>query len=99
MNSAVIGNPFIFDTLKDAAVFGKPEPSVQELVTACVVRKEGAEVRIIMRYWLAGASYMPHIYLNICREVSMLAMRMKQQSYLCVQMFFIRYEKSRDQYT
>jgi len=25
-------------------VFGKPEASVQELVTACVVRKEGAEV-------------------------------------------------------
>ena len=30
--------------VKDAAVFGKPEPSVQELVTACVVRKEGALV-------------------------------------------------------
>merc|ERR1712032_1123330 len=32
------------DGVQDAAVFGKPEPSVQELVTACVVRKEGAEV-------------------------------------------------------
>ena len=32
------------DFVKDAAVFGKPEPSVQELVTACVVRKEGALV-------------------------------------------------------
>merc|ERR1712083_235167 len=30
--------------VKDAAVFGKPEPSVQELVTACVVRKKDAEV-------------------------------------------------------
>ena len=29
---------------QDAAVFGKPEPTVQELVTACVVRKENAEV-------------------------------------------------------
>jgi len=30
--------------VEDAAVFGKPEPTVQELVTACVVKKEGAEV-------------------------------------------------------
>ena len=29
---------------QDAAVFGMPEPSVQELVTACVVRKKDAEV-------------------------------------------------------
>ena len=28
----------------DAAVFGKPEPAVQELVTALVVKKEGVEV-------------------------------------------------------
>ena len=46
--------------MQDAAVFGKPEASVQEVVTACVVRKEGAEVRIIMGHWLAGAPYMPH---------------------------------------
>ena len=26
-------------------MFGKPEPTVQELVTACVVRKQGVEVR------------------------------------------------------
>ena len=26
-------------------MFGKPEPTVQELVTACVVRKEGSEVK------------------------------------------------------
>jgi len=32
------------EAVQDAAVFGKPEASVQELVTACVVRKEGAEV-------------------------------------------------------
>ena len=30
--------------VQDAAVFGKPEPSVQELVTALVVRKPGAKV-------------------------------------------------------
>ena len=30
--------------VQDAAVFGKPEPSVQELVTALVVRKPGANV-------------------------------------------------------
>ena len=29
-------------------MFGKPEASVQELVTACVVRKEGAEVTTIL---------------------------------------------------
>ena len=32
------------DAVKDAAVFGKPEASVQELVTALVVRKRDAEV-------------------------------------------------------
>jgi len=32
------------DGVQDAAVFGKPEPTVQELVTACVVKKESAEV-------------------------------------------------------
>lgn len=30
--------------VKDVAVFGKPEPSVQELVTALVVRKEGSVI-------------------------------------------------------
>ena len=30
--------------VKDVAVFGKPEPSVQELVTALVVIKEGSDV-------------------------------------------------------
>lgn len=32
------------DAIEDAAVFGKPEASVQELVTALVVRREGFEV-------------------------------------------------------
>jgi len=32
------------ESVEDAAVFGRPEPSVQELVTACVVRKKDAEV-------------------------------------------------------
>ena len=32
------------DAVEDAAVFGKPEASVQELVTALVVKKREAEV-------------------------------------------------------
>ena len=32
------------EAVEDVAVFGKPEASVQELVTALVVRKEGFEV-------------------------------------------------------
>ena len=34
------------DAVEDAAVFGKPEASVQELVTALVVKKRDAEVEV-----------------------------------------------------
>ena len=41
--------------VQDAAVFGKPEPSVQELVTALVVQKPGSNVS--MQWKSCGISW------------------------------------------
>ena len=52
-------------------MFGKPEPTVQELVTACVVKKEGAEVRYnLLQISFLLNSFSPHLLVAVIFEKS-----------------------------